>query len=376
MKLPFEKQNHDNYNTDNRDEQKEKKDENKNEQLHTKIEKIEITVYPNQREDVEKILHEFDIHYIKIAAESYETNCYHYTIFSPSYLTSELMNKLSSIIDTKQRIHVIAQNKIESSISEYFMNLFQSYRKTDNASIKHIEPIERIISKTDDFLAHKNDVYVMVLIATIASFVGLIQNEVAIIIGGMLISPLIGPISSFSLNSVLGRRKQLIDSIRFIAKTIISAILISAAVSFVFSFFITIELTPEISSRAQVNPLFIIFAVLLGIAGGLALVTSFAESMTGVAIAVALVPPDAVVGIGLGIFSFEIALFSFLNLLSNLLGIVIGFMVTFLIKKISPRKYQEKKIAESVLKKNIILIIGLAVLVGLIEIFLIYLKII
>lgn len=286
------------------------------------------------------------------------------------------MNKLSSIIDTKQRIHVIAQNKIESSISEYFMNLFQSYRKTDNASIKHIEPIERIISKTDDFLAHKNDVYVMVLIATIASFVGLIQNEVAIIIGGMLISPLIGPISSFSLNSVLGRRKQLIDSIRFIAKTIISAILISAAVSFVFSFFITIELTPEISSRARVNPLFIIFAVLLGIAGGLALVTSFAESMTGVAIAVALIPPAAVVGIGLGIFSFEIALFSFLNLLSNLLGIVIGFMVTFLIKKISPRKYQEKKIAESVLKKNIILIIGLAVLVGLIEIFLIYLKII
>ena len=375
MKLPFETQKPDSSDID-KDEQKEKKDQNKNEQLHTKIEKIEITVYPNQREDVEKILHEFDIHYIKIAAETYETNCYHYTIFSPSYLTSELMNKLSSMIDTKQRIHVIAQNKIESSISDYFMNLFQSYRKTDNGSIKHIEPIERIISKTDDFLAHKNDVYIMVLIATIASFVGLIQNEVAIIIGGMLISPLIGPISSFSLNSVLGRRKQLIDSIRFIAKTIISAILIASAVSFIFSFFITIEMTPEISSRAQVNPLFIIFAILLGIAGGLALVTSFAESMTGVAIAVALVPPAAVVGIGLGTFSFEIALFSFLNLLANLLGIVIGFMVTFLIKKISPRKYQEKKIAENVLKKNIILIIGLAVLVGLIEIFLIYLKII
>lgn len=73
--------------------------------------------------------------------------------------------------------------------------------------------------------------------------------------------------------------------------------------------------------------------------------------MTGVAIAVALVPPAAVVGIGLGTFSFEIALFSFLNLLANLLGIVIGFMVTFLIKNVSPRKYHEKKIAENVLKK-------------------------
>lgn len=193
-----------------------------------------------------------------------ETSCYHYTIFSPSYLTSDLMNKLSSIFDTKQRIHVIAQNKVESSISDYFTNLFQSYRKENRAIIKNIEPVEHIISKTDDFLAHKNDVYVMVLIATIASFVGLIQNEVAIIIGGMLISPLIGPISSFSLNSVLGRRKQLIDSIRFIIKTLISAILIAAAVSFIFSFFIDIELTPEIYSRAQVNPLFIIFAVLLG----------------------------------------------------------------------------------------------------------------
>lgn len=193
-----------------------------------------------------------------------ETSCYHYTIFSPSYLTSDLMNKLSSIFDTKQRIHGIAQNKVESSISDYFTNLFQSYRKENRAIIKNIEPVEHIISKTDDFLAHKNDVYVMVLIATIASFVGLIQNEVAIIIGGMLISPLIGPISSFSLNSVLGRRKQLIDSIRFIIKTLISAILIAAAISFIFSFFIDIELTPEIYSRAQVNPLFIIFAVLLG----------------------------------------------------------------------------------------------------------------
>lgn len=375
MKLPFEKQDEEQNRTDKNDLNK-NEEQNKNEQLHTKIEKVEITVYPNQREDLEKILHEFDIHYIKIAAESYETSCYHYTIFSPSYLTSDLMNKLSSIFDTKQRIHVIAQNKIESSISDYFTNLFQSYRKENRAIIKNIEPVERIISKTDDFLAHKNDVYVMVLIATIASFVGLIQNEVAIIIGGMLISPLIGPISSFSLNSVLGRRKQLIDSIRFIIKTLISALLIAAAVSFIFSFFIDIELTPEIYSRAQVNPLFIIFAVLLGIAGGLSLLTSFAESMTGVAIAVALVPPAAVVGIGLGTFSFEIALFSFLNLLANLLGIVIGFMVTFLIKNVSPRKYHEKKIAENVLKKNIGLIIGLAALVGLIEIFLVYLKVI
>lgn len=362
MKLPFESREN-------------KKDKNDDKQLYTKIDKFEFTIYPNQTDDIEKILNEFDIHYIKISAESYKIGCFHYSVFSPSFITSDLINRLSNVLDTKQRIHVISQDKIESSISDYFSDIYNTYLK-EHKKKENIGPIESIISKTDNFLSHKNDVYFMALIATITSFIGLIQNEVAIIIGGMLISPLIGPISSFSLNSILGRKRQIIDSLTFIAKTIISAILISALITFIFSQIITIDITSEIYSRTQVNPLFIIFAVLLGIAGGLSLLTSFAETMTGVAIAVALIPPAAVAGIGVGLFSFNIALFSGLNLLSNLLGILIGFMVTFLAKNISPRKYYEKKIAESVFKKNIVLIGTLAFALGLIELLLMYLKII
>jgi uncharacterized membrane protein len=38
----------------------------------------------------------------------------------------------------------------------------------------------------------------MILIATVVALVGLVTNNVAIIIGAMLISPLLGPISSIA----------------------------------------------------------------------------------------------------------------------------------------------------------------------------------
>lgn len=53
------------------------------------------------------------------------------------------------------------------------------------------------------------------LISTVFALVGLSSNNVAIIIGAMLISALIGTISSIVLNSVLGRTKEVKQSIVF-----------------------------------------------------------------------------------------------------------------------------------------------------------------
>jgi uncharacterized membrane protein len=99
----------------------------------------------------------------------------------------------------------------------------------------------------------------------------------------MLISPLMGPISSISLNSVLGRRKELKQSIFFGAKLVSSSILLAAAITLPLSMIIPIEITPEIQSRTEERPIGIIVVVLLGIAGGSALITAIPEIIVGVA---------------------------------------------------------------------------------------------
>ena len=48
----------------------------------------------------------------------------------------------------------------------------------------------------------------MMLISTVVALVGLVSNNVVIIIGAMLISPLMGPISSIALNLFLVDQKK------------------------------------------------------------------------------------------------------------------------------------------------------------------------
>lgn len=350
------------------------------------MEQIEVTLYPNQAEEIEAILEEFQVPYVKTSAESYKIQCFHYIITCPNEIAGTLVELIAKKFDTSQRINVITHYKTESTISDYLhkfeafikeemgphdrpdistISAFQSVK--DKIKIVKTGPIEGLVAKTDAFLSRKKDIYVMILVATVVALVGLVSNNVAVIIGAMLISPLMGPISSFALNSVLGRQKRIEESLLFGAAMIASSIGLAAALTLALSAFYSIDITSEIQSRTEVNPVIIVVAVMLGVAGGLALLTSIPEIIVGVAIAVALVPPAATTGIGIGLGSAEIAGGASLVLLSNIIGMVIGFMAIFLAKGVSPRKYYEKQKAKKVLTMNIIVLVSLAIVLGVIE---------
>jgi uncharacterized hydrophobic protein (TIGR00341 family) len=354
------------------------------------VERIEVTLYPNQAEDIEKILEEFQVPYVKTPGESYKIQCFHYVIISPAEVASTLIDIMAHKFDTKQRINVITHYKTESTISEYLRRFqaflhedrpaasstgtdistisgFQSVK--DKVQIKRTGPVEGLVSRIDGYLSRKMDSFWMILVATVIALVGLISNNVAVIIGAMLISPLMGPIASIALNSVLGREKQIEKSVVFGAEMILASIGLAAALTAVLTLFYSVQVTPEIASRTMVSPILIVVAITLGIAGGLAMLTSIPEIIVGVAIAVALVPPAATVGIGIGMGAMSIAASASLVLLSNVIGMVLGFMMIFLIKGISPRRYYERQKAKNILRLNILLLVVLATALGAIEVF-------
>lgn len=353
------------------------------------MERIEVTLYPNQAEEIEKLLEEFQVPYIKTPAESYKIQCLHYVIICPGEIANTLIDAIANKFDTKQRINVITHYRPDSTISEY-LKKFEQFLREDNGNeqedpnikltsafqsvknkvkIKKTGPIEGLITKTDAFLLRKRDVYGMILIATVIALVGLVSNNVAVIIGAMLISPLMGPISSIALNAVLGRQKEIRTSISFGTLMIVSSIGLAGALTTILGAFYSVEVTPEIQSRVEVTPILIVVAIMLGMAGGFALMTSIPEIIVGVAIAVALVPPATTIGIGIGIGSTEIAGGASLVLLSNIIGMVIGFMMIFLLKGISPRRYYEKQKARKGIIINILTLAALAIILGVIEIY-------
>ena len=143
--------------------------------------------------------------------------------------------------------------------------------------------------------------YFMLGLAAAIATLGLIANSSATIIGAMIIAPLMNPIVSLSYGLIKFKQQLLTKS----ALTILTGIFWVILVAFLITQLIGTRITgSEILARANPNLLDLGVAIASGTAGAFALTRrSVSNALPGVAIAVALVPPLCVVGIGLALGS-------------------------------------------------------------------------
>ncbi len=172
---------------------------------------------------------------------------------------------------------------------------------------------------------------VLGLSAAIAT-IGLAQNNSAVVIGAMLVAPLLSPLMGLALSMAVG-------DIRLAVQTGLT-ILISLTMVVVVAWVLTVLLpfqtvTPEIAARTRPTTLDLAIAVFSGLAGAVVTVSRrsrLSAAIPGVALAVALIPPLAVAGFGLGIgFEWDMVSGSLLLFGANLAGIVLSGMGVFLL---------------------------------------------
>ncbi|MCC5915947.1 MAG: TIGR00341 family protein [Cryomorphaceae bacterium] len=181
---------------------------------------------------------------------------------------------------------------------------------------------------------------VLMVLSTILATFGLFANSAPVVIGAMILAPLMSPIISLSMGTLRQDKGLIINSIYTIASGL--------GLAFLCSVLITL-LTPlnapnaEILSRTSPNLLDLGIAVFSGVAGAYAHAREeVAKTLAGVAIAVALVPPLAVAGIGLGWFDGGIFFGATLLLLTNLAGMVLAGAFTFLLLGFSPFRLAQR----------------------------------
>lgn len=180
------------------------------------------------------------------------------------------------------------------------------------------------------------DFMVFISGSTVIATFGLFQNSPAVIIGAMIIAPLMRPILGLSLATLTGDVKLLFRAIVSIATGIVTAICISGGLAFIFR---SLELTSEITGRTHPTLLDLGVAVAAGAVGAYCHTDEkLADTLAGVAIAVALVPPLSVVGIGLAFGQSEVYSGAMLLFLTNLVGITVAGALVFLIKGYIPLK--------------------------------------
>ncbi|NIP23782.1 MAG: DUF389 domain-containing protein, partial [Phycisphaerae bacterium] len=208
--------------------------------------------------------------------------------------------------------------------------------------------------------------FMLALAAVIATFGLIANNSAPAIIGAMIIAPLMAPIMSLSYGLVVFERRLITRSIL----TVICGVILVMVLAYLTTLLFGLRITgSEILNRT--SPTLIDLGVAMAAGGAAAFAhtrRSIINSIAGVAIAVALVPPLAVSGIGLalghkavgeaglslskfGLYSggTDIAIGAFLLFATNFVGIVAVAILVFL-----SQRYGEWKKA----------LIGLVVFIG------------
>jgi uncharacterized hydrophobic protein (TIGR00271 family) len=179
------------------------------------------------------------------------------------------------------------------------------------------------------------DFFVMIgLSATIAAL-GLLLNSPAVIIGAMLVAPLLSAIVGLGLGVVQGDLRLLRLAAGASLRGMVLAVAVSALVGVlgVLTGLVVSDVAPNTEILGRINPSLLDLGVALasGAAGAYALCRrDVSASLPGVAIAAALVPPLAAVGIGLSLWDGRIAGGALLLFFTNLIAISAAGGLVFL----------------------------------------------
>ena len=171
------------------------------------------------------------------------------------------------------------------------------------------------------------DFVIMLMLSAVIAALGLVQNSTAVVIGGMLVAPLMVPMLAMGLSLVQGNSHLFRHSFKAMSLGVLGALLAAMAVGALSPWQ---DLSAEVVSRGSPNVFDLAVALFSGIAAAFALARpGLAGTLVGVAVAVALVPPLAAVGIALVKGEFAIALGAAVLFLTNWLAIVLGASLVF-----------------------------------------------
>ena len=215
----------------------------------------------------------------------------------------------------------------------------------------------------------------LVFLSTVVVAIGLLENNVAVVIGAMVIAPLLGPNIALALGAALGDMSLMWKAF----KTIIAGISLALVLSIGLGAYHPMSLnspelmasmsldSPELMTRTKVGLDSMALALASGAAAVVSLTTGLSSVLVGVMVAVALLPPTATLGIMLGAGNNELAVGAALLLAVNIVCVNLSAKVVFLVRGIKPRSWLEKqKARQSITAYLVIWIFSLAILLAII----------
>ena len=189
------------------------------------------------------------------------------------------------------------------------------------------------------------DFMVLTILSAIVAAIGLNEDNVAVVIGAMVIAPLLGPILGFSLASALGSVKMMAQA----ARTALFGLMIGFGTVYILALAVPVNMeSQELIARTTINQEIVALALASGAAAALSITGGLSSSLVGVMVAVALLPPSAASAMFLGAGDLRSALAAGIIVALNIICVLISTQIVFAWKGVRPRRWlQQRNAAKS-----------------------------
>ncbi len=207
----------------------------------------------------------------------------------------------------------------------------------------------------------------LTVLSTVVAAIGLIEDNVAVVIGAMVIAPLLGPIIALSFGSTLGDSRLTAQALKAAAVGLGVAFGLSVLIGFAWPVDIArgemLMASTEIVARTNVGLDGAVLALAAGAAAVLSLTTGLSSALVGVMVAVALLPPAATMGLLVGAGFFQLAAGATMLLAVNVICVIVAAKLVFLAKGVRPRTWYEQQKARQSTAVSIAFWIALLIMV-------------
>ncbi|MBX3060468.1 MAG: TIGR00341 family protein [Anaerolineae bacterium] len=258
-----------------------------------------------------------------------------------SSIDKVLFGDIPAAVVRQSKRPVMIVRQPQARFSHWWAYLFWYMRKL----LPHMDLMKRTEAYTRIRRGARPDIdfYMLISLSAIIAAFGLMSNSAAVVIGAMLVAPLMSPIVGMGMAVVLGDARFL----RLTTAAVFKGALLAIGVGMLAGLLLAVmrlPLTPELLARTQPSLLDLGIALFSGLAAAYALSRSDAAgALPGVAIAAALVPPLATVGITFAAGYFWESLGALLLFVTNLVSISSATALMFLVLGFRPARNQKAR---------------------------------
>ena len=250
-----------------------------------------------------------------------------------------LMDAVQSMFATKDQWRLVLMD-IEATLPRIDNTTAETEAPNEKKKSSKQAMRESLVEEVSGNSRLNIDFIILTILSAIVAAIGLNEDNVAVVIGAMVIAPLLGPILGFSLGSALGSGALMLKA----SKTALAGLAAGFGTVFILALLYPVNLeSQELAARTNITPEVIALALASGAAAALSMTSGISSALVGVMVAVALLPPSAASAMYLGAGDANNALAAAILVLINVFCVLISTQIIFVWKGVRPRRWLQQK---------------------------------